>query len=292
MTCCGPKLPAPSVFSYQAILSSLVGRRAGRPGPRRRPGPPRRPSGHRPLPWRSPAGCRSSPPVGVLVPGDLVVVRGGGQHVQIAVPVQVRREDGVRRVRRRGDHLLRCRSCPRRRCSRTRRSCRRRTRRRGRPDPRPRPRPPRRPSRARPPPWRSPAGPRSSPAAVRVLVPGDLVVAITEAERTSRSPSPSRSAAKTDRAASAAVEMTCWVPKLARAVRVLVPGDHVRRSATRRARPGPRHRLRPLRRPSRPRRPPRRSWSAWGTWRCGITRSFAHYPLWKHWCRITMLSVW
>ena len=35
-----------------------------------------------------------------------------------------------------------------------------------------------------------------------------------EAERTSRSPSPSRSAAKTEWAASAAVEITCWLPKL------------------------------------------------------------------------------
>ena len=64
--------------------------------------------------------------------------------------------------RRRGDDPAGSRSCPPRPCSRTRRSCRLPWRRRAHPDPRPRPRPRRRRRRRRPPPWRSPAVPRTA----------------------------------------------------------------------------------------------------------------------------------
>ena len=197
ITCCAAEAsPAPSVFSYQAISSSLSdaestsdvavavhvrgedGRARRRRGSRspaaRRSSPGRRCSRtrrsrrrsrrrrarpcrrrrrrRRRRPTRPPSArieitcCAPKLPraVRVLVPGDLVVVRGGGEHVRVAVAVDVGGEDGGGPVGQGRDHLLRAEA--------------------------------------------------SLP--VRVLVPGDLVVE-REAESTSVSPSPSTSAAKT-----------------------------------------------------------------------------------------------
>jgi hypothetical protein len=51
-------------------------------------------------------GPKAAGTVGVLVPGDLVVQHGGGEHVGIAVAVEVRGEDGYRAIGNRGDDLL------------------------------------------------------------------------------------------------------------------------------------------------------------------------------------------
>ena len=119
---------------------------------------------------------------------------------------------------------------------------------------RPRPGPPRRPSRA-----------PSADVVIRllrtevrarlvqpVLVPGDLVIVMAIAESTSGSPSPSRSAAKTERHRPAAVVITCCGPKSALASSRRFSYQAILSSYRwrPRARPGRRPRPGPPRRPS------------------------------------------
>ncbi len=227
-----------------------------RPGRRRRPRPPRRPSGRRRPPWRSPAGRRSCPrPSVVLVPGDLVVVARGREHVQVAVAVHVRREDRVGAVGRGGDHLLGAEAARAVRRSRTRRSCRRATE-------------AERTSRSPSPSTSAAKTDRAPSAAVEITCCASeaaprpcrafsyqaILSSNGEAERTSRSPSPSTSAAKTERAPSAAVEITCCASAATAAPRarpsVLVPGDLVVEVARPTGHPDRRRRPRPPRRPT------------------------------------------
>ena len=94
ITCGLPKLPAPSVFSYQAILSSFTRRPRGRPRPRPRRRPPRRPKRPSPPPWRSPAAGRSCPPRPCShTRRSCRRSLRGGEDVHVPIPVHVRRED-------------------------------------------------------------------------------------------------------------------------------------------------------------------------------------------------------
>ena len=193
ITCWAPKLPAPSVFSYHAILSS---------------------SGE--------AESTSSVPVAV----------------------QVRREDGPGAVGEGRDHLLRAEAPRPVRVLVPRDLVVEERTRRARPCPRPRPRPPRRRIGPRRRGSRSPAGRRSSPRRPCSRTTRSRR-RVCEAESTSVSPSPSTSAAKTDRRRlSARVEITCWGAE--------APGPQLRRR--------PAGRRRPSRRPSGrcPPGPPRR----------------------------------
>ena len=99
ITRCGPKLPCPSVFSYQAILSltsnvnfecqeqiqvTVAIHVAATP------------MSARPPSSRSPAAARSALSVRVFVPGDLVVTLRCGEHIQVAISVQVGRVRPIR----------------------------------------------------------------------------------------------------------------------------------------------------------------------------------------------------
>ena len=170
-------------------------RRAG-PGRRRRRHPLRTPSGRRPALVRDRVlGRRSSAAAVVLVPGDLVVVTGRGEHIQVAVAVNVRRKYRLGTKSVCADRVLDETAAGRR--SRTRRSWLGRTKRRTRPDRRRRQRPPR-------------TSTGEYPSAVVLIAcsvkrcrrPSFSYQAILssdcDAESTSRSPSPSTSAANTD----------------------------------------------------------------------------------------------